>query len=62
MCTNQTLEQQGVKNLHQILALRLEQTAQDAKEESDIYERIQKIRSEAEILLKSKQDQFFHVS
>lgn len=56
-----SLVNQNVKNFQQILALILETTETDALNESNSYDRIKKIRSEAELLLNNKQSDFFHV-
>lgn len=56
-----SLIDQNVKNFQQILALILETTETDALNESNSYDRIKKIRSEAELLLNNKQSAFFHV-
>lgn len=56
-----SLIDQNVKNFQQILALILETTETDALNESNSYDRIKKIRSEAELLLNNKQSDFFHV-
>ena len=56
-----SLIDQNVKNLQQILALILETTETDALNESNSYDRIKKIRSEAELLLNNKKSDFFHV-
>lgn len=56
-----SLLNQNVKNFQQILALILETTETDALNESNSYDRIKKIRSEAELLLNNKQSDFFHV-
>lgn len=56
-----SLVDQNVKNFQQILALVLETTETDALTEANSYDRIKKIRSEAELLLNNKQSDFFHV-
>ncbi|CAO1386877.1 unnamed protein product [Diamesa serratosioi] len=56
-----SLVDQNVKNFQQILALILETTETDALTESNSYDRIKKIRSEAELLLNNKQSDFFHL-
>lgn len=54
------LDEQGVKNNKQIMALVSDDEAGATVE--DPYARIRKIRSEAEILLKNKNSGFFNVS
>lgn len=54
-----SLEEQGVKNNKQILAL---VTESDAESVEDPYARIRKIRSEAEVLLRDKNSGFLGVS
>lgn len=54
---DKTLEEQGVKNNKQIMALVTESGVDE-----DPYARIRKIRSEAEVLLKNKESGFLAVS
>lgn len=54
------MDEQNIKNSQQILALMLDTSDSDVQSDR-IYDKLQKIRSEAELLLNNN-DSFFHVS
>jgi hypothetical protein len=56
------LRDQNVKNFQQILVLEINIDREQASSESEPYDRIQKIRKDAEVLLKNKNSNYFNVS
>ncbi|KAG5682950.1 hypothetical protein PVAND_012267 [Polypedilum vanderplanki] len=56
-----SLQEQNVKNFQQILVLEIEINEEQAALESQPYDRIQKIRKDAEILLKNKNSSYFNL-
>lgn len=59
--SQQSLRDHGVRNFQHILALEIEVDEEQATAESQPYDRIQKIRKDAEVLLKAKNNDYFKV-
>ena len=56
-----TLSQQGVKNFQQIMALIMKVDREEACAENEPYDRVQKIKKDAEILMKTQNGDYFKV-
>ncbi|XP_070495541.1 NEDD8 ultimate buster 1-like [Chironomus tepperi] len=56
---DRTLMEQNVKNFQQIMALEMKVDQDEAKAENEAYDRVQKIRKDAEILIKNSKNDYF---
>lgn len=56
-----SLSEQNVKNFQQIMALEMKVDKEEAKAENHSYDRVLKIRNDAEALLKNKSNDYFKV-
>ncbi|CAG9803330.1 unnamed protein product [Chironomus riparius] len=54
-----TLTEQNVKNFQQIMALEMKIDQDEAKAETEIYDRVLKIRKDAEVLIKNSKNDYF---
>lgn len=61
LSAEKTLSEQNVKNFQQMLALEMKVDQEEAKAENEAYDRIQKIRKDAEVLIKNKNNDYFKV-
>ena len=59
---NRTLTEQNVKNFQQIMALEMRIDQDEAKAENEAYDRVLKIRKDAEVLIKNSKNDYFKVS
>jgi len=58
---DRTLTEQNVKNFQQIMALEMKVDQDEAKAENEAYDRVYKIRKDAEVLIKNSKNDYFKV-
>lgn len=58
---DKTLTEQNVKNFQQIMALEMKVDQDEVKAENEVYDRVQKIRKDAEVLIKNSKNDYFKV-
>lgn len=56
-----SLQEQGIKNNQQLMAILIESTPNEANKAEDLYERVRKAKEDAALLSTSDNQHFMHV-